>query len=72
MMLSLAIEQYAQNVPEPVPSVVRTLDGLWLRKALANKNKARRLEMTDDEYMMLPARLFGFSLADRKWSTSRH
>ena len=56
-----------------MPSVSKTLDGQSLeRKALTNKNEVRRTEMTDEEYMMFPAKLYGFSLADRKWSTSTH
>ena len=52
-----------------VPNVSRDLDGNSLeRKALTRKNDVRRVEMTDDEYMMLPAKIYGFSLADRKWS----
>ena len=38
------------------------------RKALTSKNDVRRVAMTDTEFAMMPAVIYGFGLADRKWS----
>ena len=71
--LNFLIEKYARYCGAGVPSVRRDLNGKSLeQRALTNKNEVRRTEMTDEEYMMFPAKLYGFSLADRKWSTSTH
>ncbi|KAJ3543469.1 hypothetical protein NM688_g5851 [Phlebia brevispora] len=58
--------QYSMS-PQP-PSVDRDLDGNTLiRKALSGKNDTRRAEISDEEFMLMPAKMYGFSLADRKW-----
>ena len=66
------IEKYARYGYMTVPTTSKTLDGQSTeRKALTNKTDIRRVDMTDEEYMLFPAKLWGFSLADRKWSKSK-
>ena len=64
-------EKYSRYSYGDAPTVSRTLDGQSIkRKALTNKDDVRRTELTDEEFMMLPAELYGFSLADKLWRMS--
>ncbi len=63
--------QYAYG--DPLPTVKRDLDGKLVGlKVLSTKADARRVDMTAEEFLLMPAKLYGFSLGDRKWRTSVH
>ncbi|THG94989.1 hypothetical protein EW026_g6583 [Hermanssonia centrifuga] len=58
--------QYAYG--DPLPTVKRDLDRKSLdQKILSAKADARRVDMSVDELLLMPAELYGFSLGDRKW-----
>ncbi|KAJ3554335.1 hypothetical protein NM688_g3159 [Phlebia brevispora] len=50
------------------PETTRDLDGQLLsRSRILSGREVSRRELTEEELMIMPIRLFGFSLADRKW-----
>ncbi len=50
------------------PPMKRDLDGILLdRKVLDSKGDVRRADMTEEEFLLMPSKLYGFSLGDRKW-----
>lgn len=56
-----------------MPSIVRDLDRKPLvRKGLSKKGDFRRIDIKDEEFLMMPAIVHGFSLSDRKWCTFIH
>ncbi|PSR74308.1 hypothetical protein PHLCEN_2v9925 [Hermanssonia centrifuga] len=58
--------QYAYG--DPLPTVKRDLDGKIVGlKVLSTRADVRRVDMTAEEFLLMPAKLYGFSLGDRKW-----
>ncbi len=68
-LIDRAAERYIQYAyGDPLPTVKRDLDRTSLdQKILSAKADARRMDMSVDELLLMPAELYGFSLGDRKW-----
>ncbi|KAF7798033.1 hypothetical protein EIP86_009245 [Pleurotus ostreatoroseus] len=62
-------EKFRDYAPtDGTPFAKQDLDGKTLqRTALSSKETMRKVELTEEEYMLMPAKLFGFGLADREW-----
>lgn len=69
---SPALARYCEYAPGDSPSFAeRDLDGVILqRKGLSKKDVPRRVDLTEEDYMLMPVKLYGFGLADREWRKS--